>query len=147
MKLLALLTMLIGFFSQNTFAQSIEITDGELRAPIPGMENTVAYMKLSNLSDKNIKLIAASSVFSEKVEIHNHIMNDGVMKMVKLDDLSIKANETKIFESGGLHLMFIGLHESKDLPKTVDVSFVFQDGTKKIGVFNVKSIHQQHHHH
>lgn len=146
MKFLALITIIIGLNSQNIFAQNIEIFNGEVRSPIPGMDNTVAYMKLSNNSNKSIQLIAANSDFSKKVEFHDHIMTDGVMKMVKLDDLTINANETKIFESGGLHLMFIGVNQSESAKETINVTFVFQDGTEKIGVFNVKSI-QQHHHH
>lgn len=145
MKFLTLLTMLMGLFSQSTFAQSLEIKDAKVRAPIPGMSKTSGYMTLVNNSNKDVSLVAAKSDIANKVEIHDHIMNNGVMKMVKLDGLMIKANETKTFESGGLHLMFIGLKNAKEVKDKVTVTFMFKDGTEQVSTFNVKSIHQHHH--
>jgi copper(I)-binding protein len=165
MKFLTLLTILIGFYSQNAFSndkdvhskeannkmsqsvetKTVEIKDAKIRAPIPGMANTVGYMTLTNISDKDVLLVAAKSSISQKVEFHDHIMTTGVMKMVKLDDLTIKTNEIKTFETGGLHLMFIGLDHSQAMQKTVSVTFVFSDGSEQVGVFNIKSIHQHHH--
>jgi len=165
MKFLTLLTIVICFYSQNAFSNDkeihskevnnktsqsvetkiVEIKNAKIRAPIPGMANTVGYMTLTNISDKDVLLVAAKSSISEKVEFHDHIMTTGVMKMVKLDDLTLKANETKTFETGGLHLMFIGLDHSKAMQKAVNVTFVFSDGSEQVGVFSVKSIHQHHH--
>ncbi len=155
MKFLTLLTILISFYSQNALSYNkesqtkeinkIEIKDAEVRAPIPGMGNTAGYMTLTNTSGKDVTLVAAKSALANTVEFHDHIMKAGVMKMVKLDDLTIKTNEIKTFETGGLHLMFIGLDHSQAMQKTVSVTFVFSDGSEQVGVFNIKSIHQHHH--
>lgn len=144
-KFLILLVMITGLYCQNAFALDIEVKDGVVRSPIPGMANTVGYMELTNKGSDNIVLISAKSDLSKKVEVHDHIMNDGVMKMVKLDGLTINANETKTFQSGGLHLMFIGLNEQDAMKKTVDVTLIFQDGSEQVATFDVKSIHQHHH--
>lgn len=166
MKFLTLLTILVSFYSQSVLSNNennvtekglnkkyqttkvnkIEIKDANVRAPIPGMENTVGYMLMTNISDKDVVLVSAKSTIAKKVEFHDHIMTAGVMKMIKLDDLTIKANQAKTFETGGLHLMFIGLDDSQSMQKTVDVTFVFSDGSEQVEVFNVKSIHQHHHH-
>ncbi|GHB68497.1 hypothetical protein GCM10008107_17480 [Psychrosphaera saromensis] len=144
-KFLTLLIVLTGLYCQSTFALDIEVKNGVVRAPIPGMANTVGYMELTNNSNDNIILTSAKSAVADRVEVHDHIMNDGVMKMVKLDSLTITANETKRFQTGGLHLMFIGLDHKEAMKKTIDVTFIFQDGSEQVVTFNVKSIHQHHH--
>ncbi|WP_299265443.1 copper chaperone PCu(A)C [uncultured Psychrosphaera sp.] len=144
-KISTLLVMIVGLYCQNASALDIEVKNGVVRSPIPGMANTVGYMELTNKGSDNIVLISAKSDLSKKVEVHDHIMNDGVMKMVKLDGLTINTNETKTFQSGGLHLMFIGLNEQDAMKKTIDVTFIFQDGSEQVATFDVKSIHQHHH--
>lgn len=144
-KISTLLVMIVGLYCQNASALDIEVKNGVVRSPIPGMANTVGYMKLTNKGSDNIVLVSAKSDLSKKVEVHDHIMNDGVMKMVKLDGLTINTNETKTFQSGGLHLMFIGLNEQDAMKKTIDVTFIFKDGSEKVATFDVKSIHQHHH--
>jgi copper(I)-binding protein len=144
-KFSILLVMIIGLYCQNASALDIEVKNGVVRSPIPGMANTVGYMELTNNSNDNIILTSAKSAVADRVEVHDHIMNDGVMKMVKLDSLTIMANETKTFQSGGLHLMFIGLNEQDVMKKTIDVTFIFQDGSEQVATFDVKSIHQHHH--
>jgi copper(I)-binding protein len=144
-KISTLLVMIVGLYCQNASALDIEVKKGVVRSPIPGMANTVGYMELTNKGSDNIVLISAKSDLSKKVEVHDHIMNGGVMKMVKLDGLTINTNETKTFQSGGLHLMFIGLNEQVAMKKTIDVTFIFQDGSEQVATFDVKSIHQHHH--
>jgi copper(I)-binding protein len=144
-KISTLLVMIVGLYCQNASALDIEVKNGVVRSPIPGMANTVGYMELTNKGSDNIVLISAKSDLSKKVEVHDHIMNGGVMKMVKLDGLTINTNETKTFQSGGLHLMFIGLNEQDAMKKTIDVTFIFQDGSEQVATFDVKSIHQHHH--
>lgn len=121
--------------------------NGTVRAPIPGMANTAGYMELTNLSKTDLVLTKAKSDFADKVEYHNHIMNDGVMKMVKLDKLEIPAGETITFQSGGLHLMFIGLTKQKPLSGKVTVTLISESGQTFPVELDVKSIKAQHHHH
>ena len=133
---------------QSSYAgQSIKMENGTVRAPIPGMANTAGYMELTNLSKTDLVLTKAKSDFADKVEYHNHIMNDGVMKMVKLDKLVIPAGETITFQSGGLHLMFIGLTKQKPLPGKVTVTLISESGQTLPVELDVKSIKAQHHHH
>lgn len=135
-------------WAQSSYAgQSIKMENGTVRAPIPGMANTAGYMELTNLSKTDLVLTKAKSDFADKVEYHNHIMKDGVMKMVKLDKLVIPASETITFQSGGLHLMFIGLTKQKPLPGKVTVTLISESGQTFPVELDVKSIKAQHHHH
>lgn len=144
--------ILYGFiflaFSQVSLANnSLQIQDATVRAPIPGMANTVGYIKLKNTTNADIVLTHAMSDIAEKVEYHNHIMGSGVMKMVKLDQLVIPARQSVTFQSGGLHLMFLGLTKKQNFPSKVSVKLIDKLGAEYPVTMDVKSIKMQHHHH
>ncbi len=65
------------------------------------------FMDLHNSSDAPIVLVDAHSPQFGHVEIHTMVMDDGVMRMRRLEELVIEPGETVTLESGGLHLMFI----------------------------------------
>lgn len=146
--------ILIGFilvaltWTPSSYAEgSVKAENAMVRSPIPGMVNTAGYMELTNLSKSDIVLTKAMSGISNKVEYHNHIMDSGVMKMVKLDKLIIPAGETVTFQSGGLHLMFIDLTKKKNWPNKVEVILISETGQQYPVELEVKSIKAQHHHH
>ena len=129
--------ILFGFiFTALTWAQvsyaeeAITAANAMVRSPIPGMANTAGYMELTNLSKSDIVLTKAMSDIADKVEYHNHIMDSGVMKMVKLDKLVVPAGEKITFQSGGLHLMFIGLTKKKNFPSKVKVTLISETSTQ-----------------
>lgn len=153
-KLLKYVLVILSFNAHLAFAavnetslNSIEIDNAMLRAPIPGMANTAAYMEITNNTDKNITFVSAKSDYASKVEYHDHIMKDGVMKMVKLDSLEIKSGETMKLQSGGLHMMFIGLTDPKQNVDYVNVTLITDNGAEIATKLKVKSIHQQHNQH
>ncbi len=147
-KILLSFALVISAFCHNSYAaQALSIDNATLRSPIPGMANTAGYMVLTNTSNSDIVLTTAKSKIAEKVEYHNHVMNSGVMKMVKLDELIIPAGKTVTFQSGGLHLMFIGLTQRNDLPTKVPVTLISKSGDEYLIEMEVKSIKQHHHHH
>ncbi len=65
------------------------------------------FMDLHNPTDSAIVLVDARSPQFGHVEIHTMIMDDGVMRMRRLDELVIAPGATVTLEPGGLHLMFI----------------------------------------
>jgi len=136
--------MLLALLSVSTSA-NVAVSDAFIRAPIPGTENTAAYMTLSNKSDVVRVLVAAKSNIADKVEFHDHIMANGTMRMVKKERLEVPANSQLTFQSGGLHVMFIGLRTPVE--KSVEVSFEFQNGDVEVVTLPVRSVHHEHHHH
>ena len=82
----------------------ITITNAALRPPLPGRTMAAAYFTLNNNSEAD-RLLSVESPISERVEIHTHLNEDGVMKMRKLDGLDLAAGETTAFKPGGHHIM------------------------------------------
>ena len=85
----------------------IDVSAAFIRPPLPGRDVAAAYFDLSNTGNSD-RLISAASSISDAVEIHTHTMEDGVMKMRRVDGVDLPAGETVSFEPGSYHLMMFG---------------------------------------
>ena len=126
---------------------SLEVESAYMRAPIPGMQNTSGYMVITNPSRQDVTLVSATSEIADKIEFHDHVMVNGVMRMTQLTSVAIKSGETLKFQSGGLHLMVFGLKQMADQNKPIAVNFLTKAGQTINASFDIKSIHQEHQHH
>ncbi|MDH3713960.1 MAG: copper chaperone PCu(A)C [Gammaproteobacteria bacterium] len=85
-----------------------------------------AYFTLSNRGASGDRLIAAASPVAERVEIHEHSMSDGVMRMRHVPGVDVSPGLTTVFEPGGLHIMLMGLHEPLLEGKTFPLTLTFE---------------------
>lgn len=97
----------------------IEVVDAWAKASLAGTTNGAAFVTLSNRSGEGDRIVGAESPVAAKVELHTHMMNDGVMKMRPVAAIDLAAGETAKMEPGGLHVMLLGLTE----PLTEGASF------------------------
>jgi periplasmic copper chaperone A len=81
-------------------------------SPIAGRP-AAAYMTIHGSATAD-RLIAASSPVAGRVEIHDHIREGDVMRMVKLTGVDVPADGEVMFKPGGLHFM---LFDVKSAPK------------------------------
>lgn len=127
----------------------IEISQPQVRLLPPGVPNTSAYFKITNDGEKERILIAAQSKVAERVEIHSHVMTDGVMRMQKQDKLVIGAGAIQEFQPGGYHLMLFGLRKPLKENQEVTFTLYFSNGeTVAVKAIVSSEIGQhQHHHH
>jgi periplasmic copper chaperone A len=71
------------------------------------------YFTLTNNGEETDRLIDVQTDIAGLAEIHDVMINNGVMQMMPmLDGVEIAAGETIAFEPGGFHVMLIGLTES-----------------------------------
>ena len=73
--------------------------------------NTAAYMKLTNTSRENDKLISVACTFAERVELHDHFNEGGIMKMRPVQALEIAAGQSIELVPGGKHIMFFNVRK------------------------------------
>lgn len=91
--------------------------------------NGAVYLKLKNTGKEERKLESASSPLSEIVELHQHLHEDGVMKMRPIKTpLIIKPGETVEFKPGGLHVMLFKMKEKKKPDESYPLTLKFADG-------------------
>ena len=81
----------LSFSFQSVFAQQLTVNEGYIRATIPGTNVSSAYMTLKNTSDTAVTLVGATSEFSDRIEIHEHVMDEGMMRMRQRENLTIDA--------------------------------------------------------
>lgn len=90
---------------------NVSVSDGYIKASIPGSDVSAAYMTIANKHDKDITLQKITSSISDQIEMHEHTMADGMMRMRKVDNIIIAANSSVKLQPSGLHLMIFSLKQ------------------------------------
>lgn len=88
------------------------------------------YMKIHNMGDQADKVVSASSPMAERIELHTMTMNEGVMRMRKIDHIEVPAKSAVELKSGGLHLMIFGLKHDMKPGATLPISVTFEKAGK-----------------
>jgi hypothetical protein len=110
-------------------AETVTVEGAYARAVPPGQPNSALFMVLKNEGDQDLALVSADSSASDVVELHTHTMDEGMMKMRRVEQIDLPAGETVTLEPGGLHVMLIGLKEQLVPGGEVAVKLQFNDGT------------------
>lgn len=122
-------------------ASDISVIDGYIRASIPGASNSSAYMTINNNNnEKTVTLVKVTSKISLNIEMHNHIMKNGMMHMEKLQKIDIDANSKVLLQPHGLHLMVFNLVEPLNSNDVVEVTLHFSDKRTVIVPLPVQSL-------
>ncbi|MFB1489825.1 MULTISPECIES: copper chaperone PCu(A)C [unclassified Thiocapsa] len=126
------------FFTAISFAASFSALGAELsigdpyaRAVPPGQPNSAVFMSLENQTAENQALVGAESAVSEIVELHTHVEEGGMMRMRRIEKIEVPAGETVTLKPGGLHVMLIGLKQPLEPGDAVDLTLIFEDGSRK----------------
>lgn len=95
--------------------------------------NAALYMTVQNNNDQDVVILGASaSETANTVEIHNHVNDNNVMKMVKLDKVLVPQNSSIQFKTGGMHIMLNCLKHKLESGDKVNVTLLTDQGTKEI---------------
>lgn len=100
---------------QVTEAWSPEAPPGRMMA---------GFMQLHNTGEEDIALVDATSPLFGHVEIHTMVMDEGVMRMRRLDELVIEAGQLVELEPGGLHLMLIEPLERLTIGDRIEIELI-----------------------
>ena len=100
--------IVLSAMSGSAFAELI-VEDAHIRESIPGAPNSAAFMILKNTSEQDVVLTSATSDLARATELHNHINDEGVMRMREVPEIVVPAGQSVELKPGGLHVMFMGL--------------------------------------
>jgi copper(I)-binding protein len=93
----------------------------------PGMaKNGGAYLTIRNPGKQADRLVAAKGDVAKRVELHTHLMEDGVMRMREVPGIDIPAGGSVTFKPGSYHVMMIGLHKPLKKGDNFSVTLVFE---------------------
>lgn len=106
------------------------LESGFIRLMPPSIKSTAAYISLRNDSNASfyIKGIEAESI-AEVVELHQHENIGDVMRMVKLKQFEVPANDMLALQPGGKHLMVKRLLKPLTEGQKVSMTVLLGNGT------------------
>jgi copper(I)-binding protein len=152
----AVIRLLVGLslvaFTSNAFAH--EFTVGSLhighpwsRATPKGASVGAGYLVIENRGSVADRFISISSAISERGEIHEMAVTDGVMRMRPLaKGVEIAPGMTAKFEPGGLHLMFPGLKRALEKGERFKAKLNFENAGSVEVEFVVEAMGGGHQH-
>lgn len=112
------------------FADSaIKVEDPYVRLVPGGTPNTGAFMVIKNGGSADRKLLKAESPAAKTVELHNHINDNGVMRMRPVPEVEVKAKGEAVLKPGSLHIMLIGLKQDLKEGDVVPITLKLDDGS------------------
>ncbi len=116
----------LGLIPLAAFAQgdgTLIVHDGYARAANP--RSGAAFMVVENRGSGACTLSTVASDAAERVELHTHREEGGVMKMVKADPIRIPAGGRHELARGGDHVMLMGLKQPLGDGDTVALTLDF----------------------
>ncbi|MEY8205735.1 MAG: copper chaperone PCu(A)C [Bermanella sp.] len=124
-RLLICLSLCCSF---NAVAE-LTLESPRVRAMPPSVSNTAAFFTVHNSGQQDIRLTSVSTPAASNSEFHRHAMSDsGVMSMSRVHFIDIKAGQSFEFNSGGHHIMLMGLHQP--LRPGERIQLILQDNNK-----------------
>ena len=145
--LLVLISLTLSSAAEEDAVGDVQVRLPWARATAPTAMTGAGYMEVTNHGNVAERLLSAAAEVSEVVELHTHIRDGEMMRMVEVENIEIPPGETVSLEPGGLHIMFIGLHAplvaGTEFPLTLEFE---QAGSLEVQVM-VRGIDGQPHGH
>ena len=111
---------------------------GEIRRAMPGRNLSAGFLVLTNNTDTDIRITAATSPQFGAVEIHETTIEEGVSRMRELEVLLVPAAGSVTLERGGKHLMlmrgkdvgaFVALQLLSDGEPVLSIEYTYPEET------------------
>jgi copper(I)-binding protein len=113
----------------NTAAQEVSkggvtVVQSWARATAPSAKSGAAFGEIKAASGD--RLVAAKSSAAKRVEIHNHVMENGVARMRRVDGVAIEGGKSVTLHPHGYHIMLIDLVAPLKQGETLPLTLVFE---------------------
>lgn len=112
-------------------ANKIVIKDAWVQEGPPSHKITAAFMLIENHNATEISLLSASTDAARVVELHEMLIEEGMMRMRKVDAINVPAGGVVRLEPGGYHLMIIDLNRELQAGEQVRVTLRFSNRVEK----------------
>ena len=141
---------------QATFAKGIQTSEAYAYPTVGKMNMGGVFVSLTNTDEQADKLVGASvnKSIADKVEIHTHINENGVMKMRELKGgLDLPAGQTQELKLGSYHVMLFGLKKPLSVGDTFPMTLKYARNKAQTVTVTVREMqhkpaaHEHHDHH
>jgi copper(I)-binding protein len=141
-----------GHSEKHKSDSNVYVKHARVNPIFAGMPVTAAYFNLHNNSDKDLTLVAVSGSISERIEIHEHTITNGLMKMQEIaNGVVLPAGEMTEFTPGGHHIMIMDMNQDIKEGDKIKLNLQFSDGSTEMITVTAKkpsmdhSSHNDHH--
>jgi copper(I)-binding protein len=105
----------------------LEIIHPNIPQPASSAMAAAGYMGISNAGDEADRLIGVETTVAQSAMLHKTEVNaDGVASMAHVEGIDIPANDTVVLESGGYHIMLMGLTQELTEGQMVPGVLIFE---------------------
>ncbi|MBK7469690.1 MAG: copper chaperone PCu(A)C [Betaproteobacteria bacterium] len=136
MPALSAFAILLG--SAAASQAQVTIKEPWVRSTVPGQSATGAFMQLTARQDT--KLIAVRSPVAGIVEVHEMLVDKGIMKMRSVDKLLLPAGKTVELRSGGYHVMMMDLKRQIKTGDEIPLTIEFESSQGQRVTVDVKAV-------
>ena len=133
---LAMLALILRI-SPVTAAPVLEVRDVWVHATVPGQSVAAGYMTLR--SRVALRVVAVHSNVSDAADFHTMSLEGGVMRMRRLEALSVPPDHAVTLAPGGIHLMLAGLRRTLKEGDTVELELATRDGGGRNDTIHVRA--------
>ena len=102
---LLILLLAIPFSLTARAATPLQVSDAWVRAAPPGTTVLAGYMTVSNPGKHAVVVDSVTSPDFGAVEIHRTVVEQGIARMLPVEQLDIRANDRVVLQPGSFHLM------------------------------------------
>ena len=142
----ALVTCIAGASAraEEVKAGDLVISQAWTRATPNGAKIGTGYFTIENKGTTADKLVGVSGEVSDKIEVHEMSMNNGVMKMRPVDGgLTIEPGKTVKLAPSGYHLMIMDLKSPLKQGDKIPVTLEFEKAGKVAVTLDVQGVGAQ----
>lgn len=97
--------------SFQVMADGLVFSDAWARATVPNASSAAIYGSLKNDSDQPLTIKKITTNVAGMVMLHRSSLENDMMKMSAVEQLSLSPGEVAKLEPGGLHMMLMKLRE------------------------------------
>jgi copper(I)-binding protein len=122
----AIFLVALSLLSTAMAAPAVDVEAPWVREAPPASTVLAAYMVVRNNGDTQYTITRIESPDFRDARIHRTVVDDGVAKMLPVEQLPVPVHGSVTFEPGGLHLMLFDplrtLHEGDSVTLVIHVS-------------------------
>jgi len=100
--------LLVSCAPKKTEPPQISISGAWSRATVAGQSSAAAYLRIANGGGGDDKLVKVSTPIGQAT-LHSTTMDNGVMRMRPVEQLSVPAHSQVELKPGGMHIMILGV--------------------------------------
>ena len=116
----------VGVSDARQQAGDIVIEDPWVAATNPGATVGAGYVTIRNAGARTERLVSASSMAADRVELHEMTVTNGMMRMHPVQAIEIPAGGSAALAPGGLHIMFLDIEAPFSSGATIPVILHFE---------------------